>query len=63
VRINDPSGTSRALAESEGSTKKQAQQEAARLAFEQLLAAQKSEQKPAQPASKSKRTTEAVGER
>jgi ribonuclease III len=63
VRINDPSGTSRALAESEGSTKKQAQQEAARLAFEQLLAEQKAEQKPAQPASKSGRTKEAVGER
>ena len=38
VRIDDPSGDSRALAESEGSTKKQAQQEAARLAFQRLLA-------------------------
>jgi ribonuclease-3 len=40
VRINEASGDSRALAESEGSTKKQAQQEAARLAFEILLAEQ-----------------------
>src|ERR1700687_1043038 len=37
VRINDPAGGPRALAESEGSTKKKAQQEAARLAFEYLL--------------------------
>ncbi|WP_158941554.1 ribonuclease III [Granulicella sp. S190] len=37
VRIDDKSGGSRALAESEGSTKKQAQQAAARLAFERLL--------------------------
>jgi ribonuclease III len=37
VRIDDKSGGSRVLAESEGSTKKQAQQEAARLAFERLL--------------------------
>jgi ribonuclease-3 len=40
VRINEPSGEPRAIAESEGSTKKQAQQEAARLAFEILLAEQ-----------------------
>jgi ribonuclease-3 len=40
VRINRPSGEFRAVAESEGSTKKQAQQEAARLAFEILLAEQ-----------------------
>jgi ribonuclease-3 len=37
VRIDDKSGGSRALAESEGTTKKQAQQEAARLAFERLI--------------------------
>jgi ribonuclease-3 len=37
VRIDDKSGGSRALAESEGSTKKQAQQAAARLAFERLV--------------------------
>jgi ribonuclease-3 len=37
VRVGDGSGGSRALAESEGSTKKQAQQEAARLAFQRLL--------------------------
>jgi ribonuclease III len=36
VRINDPSGKPRALAESEASTKKKAQQESARLAFERL---------------------------
>jgi ribonuclease III len=38
VRINDKQGGSRALAESEGTTKKQAQQDAARLAFQRLLA-------------------------
>jgi ribonuclease-3 len=38
VRIDDKSGGFRALAESEGATKKQAQQQAARLAFERLLA-------------------------
>jgi ribonuclease III len=38
VRVDDKSGGSRALAESEGSTKKQAQQAAARLAFERLAA-------------------------
>jgi ribonuclease III len=37
VRVDDGYGGSRALAESEGSTKKQAQQEAARLAFQRLL--------------------------
>jgi ribonuclease III len=37
VRVDDKSGGSRALAESEGTTKKQAQQEAARLAFERLI--------------------------
>lgn len=37
VRVADGAGGSRALAESEGSTKKQAQQEAARVAFERLL--------------------------
>ena len=38
VRIPDGLGGSRALAESEGSTKKQAQQQAARIAFERLHA-------------------------
>jgi ribonuclease III len=37
VRIEDKQGGSRALAESEGTTKKQAQQDAARLAFKRLL--------------------------
>lgn len=37
VRIPDGHGGTRALAESEGTTKKQAQQEAARIAFEKLL--------------------------
>jgi ribonuclease-3 len=37
VRIEDKKGVSRALAESEGTTKKQAQQDAARLAFERLI--------------------------
>jgi ribonuclease-3 len=37
VRIQDKTGGSRALAESEGTTKKQAQQDAARLAFQRLL--------------------------
>lgn len=37
VRIADKKGGSRALAESEGTTKKQAQQDAARLAFQRLL--------------------------
>jgi ribonuclease-3 len=37
VRIENKEGGSRALAESEGSTKKQAQQDAARLAFQRLL--------------------------
>ena len=37
VRISDPTGKPRTLAESEGSTKKKAQQESARLAFERLL--------------------------
>jgi ribonuclease III len=38
VRVEDKRGGSRALAESEGTTKKQAQQDAARLAFQRLLA-------------------------
>ncbi len=38
VRIDNKSGGSRTLAESEAATKKQAQQQAARLAFELLLA-------------------------
>ena len=37
VRIEDKMGGSRALAESEGTTKKQAQQDAARLAFQRLI--------------------------
>jgi ribonuclease-3 len=37
VRIQDKTGASRALAESEGTTKKQAQQDAARLAFQRLI--------------------------
>ncbi|WP_051979110.1 ribonuclease III [Edaphobacter aggregans] len=40
VRIPDGNGGLRALAESEGSTKKQAQQQAARIAFERLQAEQ-----------------------
>jgi ribonuclease-3 len=43
VRIQDKTGVSRALAESEGTTKKQAQQDAARLAFQRLI----SESQPA----------------
>ncbi|MEO6910350.1 MAG: ribonuclease III [Edaphobacter sp.] len=42
VRIEQEDG-SRALAESEGTTKKQAQQEAARIAFERLLSEKRSE--------------------
>ena len=42
VRIPDGQGGSRALGESEGSTKKQAQQQAARIAVERLLAEQAS---------------------
>jgi ribonuclease III len=38
VRVENREGGSTALAESEGTTKKQAQQEAARIAFERLLA-------------------------
>jgi ribonuclease III len=37
VRIEDENGGTRALAESEGTTKKQAQQDAARLAFQRLI--------------------------
>jgi ribonuclease-3 len=37
VRVEDKMGGSRALAESEGTTKKQAQQDAARLAFQRLI--------------------------
>jgi ribonuclease III len=48
VRIQDKTGGSRALAESEGTTKKQAQQDAARLAFQRLLSeSQLSESQPA----------------
>lgn len=42
VRIEDNEGGTVALAESEGTTKKQAQQEAARVAFERLLAGKSS---------------------
>ncbi|MDW5267005.1 MULTISPECIES: ribonuclease III [Acidobacteriaceae] len=42
VRIEDSEGASIALAESEGSTKKQAQQEAARIAIERLLSEKRS---------------------
>jgi ribonuclease III len=38
VRIDDKDGGTRALAESEGTTKKEAQQHAARIAFQRLLA-------------------------
>jgi ribonuclease III len=38
VRVSDGNGGVRPLAESEGTTKKQAQQQAARIAFERLLA-------------------------
>jgi ribonuclease-3 len=41
VRIPDGLGGTRALAESEGTTKKQAQQQAARIAFERLVAEQR----------------------
>jgi ribonuclease-3 len=54
VRVSDTSGDTRALAESEGSTKKQAQQEAARLAFQQLIAEQLIAQKPAPTTHKQK---------
>lgn len=50
VRVSDQNGGSRALAESEGTTKKQAQQEAARVAFERLLAEQHQTRKPSQEA-------------
>lgn len=42
VRIEDSEGATIALAESEGSTKKQAQQEAARIAIERLLSERRS---------------------
>src|ERR1700710_1232896 len=42
VRVDDPEGGSTALAQAEGATKKQAQQEAARIAFERLLAEKQS---------------------
>jgi ribonuclease III len=41
VRVNDGAGGLKALAESEGSTKKQAQQAAARIAIEQLLSVER----------------------
>jgi ribonuclease-3 len=51
VRIQDKTGGSRALAESEGTTKKQAQQDAARLAFQRLVSeSQPSESQPADAA-------------
>ena len=46
VRISDPSGDTRPLAESEGSTKKKAQQEAARLAIQQLRSEHQAELAP-----------------
>lgn len=71
VRIPDGNGGSRALAESEGSTKKQAQQQAARIAFERLIAEQKTERteaekqalaQPAPPAERRRtRATAAAG--
>ena len=48
VRINDKKGGLRALAESEGTTKKQAQQDAARLAFQRLLSEVSTSNKAAQ---------------
>jgi ribonuclease-3 len=54
VRVSDASGNTRALAESEGTTKKQAQQEAARLAFQQLIAEQLLAQKSAPTTHKQK---------
>ena len=47
VRVDDPEGGSTALAQAEGATKKQAQQEAARIAFERLLAEKQSTAEPA----------------
>jgi ribonuclease-3 len=47
VRMDDPEGGSTALAEAEGATKKQAQQEAARIAFERLLAEKNASGEPA----------------
>jgi ribonuclease-3 len=47
VRIEDKKGGSRALAESEGTTKKQAQQDAARLAFQRLIAESQRSDAPA----------------
>lgn len=50
VRVSDGAGGTRALAESEGSTKKQAQQEAARLACATLLAEKRiAEEKQVEP--------------
>ncbi len=46
VRISDGHGGSRALGESEGSTKKQAQQQAARIAVEQLLEERRQDEEP-----------------
>ena len=46
VRVDDPDGGSTALAEAEGATKKQAQQEAARIAFERLIAGNNSNPTP-----------------
>ncbi len=52
VRISDGNGGSRALAESEGTTKKQAQQQAARIAFQRLLTEQRQTQQPRSEAGK-----------
>ena len=59
VRVNAPDGSYRAVAESEGSTKKKAQQEAARLAFQQLAAEHLLAQKNG--ATAKTKTTEARG--
>jgi ribonuclease III len=46
VRVDDPEGGYTALAQAEGATKKQAQQEAARIAFGRLLAEKQSSGEP-----------------
>jgi ribonuclease III len=49
VRVDHPETGFTALAQAEGATKKQAQQEAARIAFEHLLSIQKTRAKAVQP--------------
>lgn len=63
VRITDHSGESRALAESQGSTKKQAQQEAARLAFDHLIAQQQAIIQPSNDSALPARSRDAAGSR